>query len=1147
MGNMLVTTLPPFSLALALSTLFWTFGPLVLGEAFESPAMRIALSIVPLLFAGIVLGVLGWRKRKREAALVEAATAEDPATAAKRAAEGRIAEDEAKLKEKLTAALNKLKDAKAGKLYDLPWYVIIGPPGTGKTTALENSGLEFPLTDGGRLQGVGGTRDCDWWLTDQAVLLDTAGRYTTQDSDAVADKGAWERFLGLLKKSRPKMPLNGIIVAFSVDMIARLDPAARDGHARTVRSRIKELEKGLGQRLPIYLMITKSDLMPGFMEFFDDLDKAGREQVWGVTFPAAMPAEGAPALFPAEMKALLARLEERLLERLQTERGPQQRALLAGLPAQYAALEPALQAFLTAAFGGSRLDPAPFLRGVYFTSGTQEGSPLDRLAGAMSRSFGLDPRRPAAVMGQKGRAYFITRLLKDVIFREARLASGDQAAAKRRMIVQAAAWSVALLAVLGGGLWGWNASNAEAERAARIEAQLRTAEAAHGPLRFERVEDPDLAPVIGYLEAARPLPEAARGEVGLGLSQEDRLVQESQLAYRRVLSRVLLPRLIARLEGQIRSGLQRPDFLYEATRVYLMLGRQGPLDRSLVSEWFRLDWEQLYPGAVNQPGRDALMQHLTALLATDFPAYPVDGALVDAARRVISRVPLAERVLVRWRAMAGDARPWRPSDALGAAGQRYFARASGRPLTEGVPGAFTVEGLHRVLLPGLPRAVLEASSEAWVLGPEVGAGGDPRRLEADVLALYARDYIRQWDALLNDLVLPPFGSLNEAAEALNLLGAPNSPMRDVIRAIARQVSVGTPPDAPAAPDAAAAAAQSAAGGAAARLAAAVGARASSVEPVARVVEEHYRPLREAAGDPMETILRAVSDLYVQVARLANAPPGTVLPPSQGLDPGQRLLAEAARQPVPLGPWLSSLGQSTQRARAGGARAAISAAGQQQLAPLCRGLETRFPFRRTANAPDMPIDDFVRLFSPGGVLDRFFAEQIRPYADVTQNPWRPVAADGLEPPVNQDDLIQFQRAAVIRTAFFPSGSPGIGLGLRWTLAPRGLPVGATGATMEVEGQRIQIPPDGGNRPVEIVWPARSPVSLAVEPGGSPLAYDGPWAGLKLAFLNRLAQTRQPDQFTLQAGPLQFLLQAASSINPFGIAELRDFRCPALPPP
>jgi len=87
-------------------------------------------------------------------------------------------------------ALTTLKAAsgnKSGYLYDLPWYVIIGPPGAGKTTALVNSGLKFPLSRGttpAAVAGVGGTRYCDWWFTEEAVLIDTAGRYTYADSDA---------------------------------------------------------------------------------------------------------------------------------------------------------------------------------------------------------------------------------------------------------------------------------------------------------------------------------------------------------------------------------------------------------------------------------------------------------------------------------------------------------------------------------------------------------------------------------------------------------------------------------------------------------------------------------------------------------------------------------------------------------------------------------------------------------------------------------------------------------------------------------------------------------------------------------------------------------------------------------------------------
>ena len=104
------------------------------------------------------------------------------------------AEEVAAMRDKLTTALALLKKASGsrGYLYEQPWYAIIGPPGAGKTTALLNAGLSFPLAaemGQSAVAGVGGTRMCDWWFTESAVLIDTAGRYTTQDSDARGGQG----------------------------------------------------------------------------------------------------------------------------------------------------------------------------------------------------------------------------------------------------------------------------------------------------------------------------------------------------------------------------------------------------------------------------------------------------------------------------------------------------------------------------------------------------------------------------------------------------------------------------------------------------------------------------------------------------------------------------------------------------------------------------------------------------------------------------------------------------------------------------------------------------------------------------------------------------------------------------------------------
>ncbi|HYZ34059.1 MAG TPA: type VI secretion IcmF C-terminal domain-containing protein, partial [Crenalkalicoccus sp.] len=250
-------------------------------------------------------------------------------------------------------------------------------------------------------------------------------------------------------------------------------------------------------------------------------------------------------------------------------------------------------------------------------------------------------------------------------------------------------------------------------------------------------------------------------------------------------------------------------------------------------------------------------------------------------------------------------------------------------------------------------------------------------------------------------------------------------------------------------------------------------------------------------------------------------------------------------------WLRALGQSTAVQRAGGAKAAIAAAGGQALAPLCRGIEGRFPFRRDA-AQDLPVDDFSRLFGPGGALDLFFAQWVKPYVDTTQKPWRLIAAEGLQPPVTPGDVLQFQRAQAIRDAFFPGGL--LMGGLRFEILAQGMDPNAQGAILEVEGTRNEIPRGGAARPVPLSWPTRGNLTLSFEPASSagPLTLDGGWAAFKLMTgkTTSLAATSQPDRLraTVTQGDrsIVFELRTGSTVHPFGLKELQEFRCPALSP-
>jgi type VI secretion system protein ImpL len=251
-------------------------------------------------------------------------------------------------------------------LYELPWYVIIGPPGSGKTTLLSNSGLRFPLSE--RLgkndfRGVGGTRNCDWFFAEEAIFLDTAGRYATQDSHQPVDAAGWRGFLDLVKKYRPQRPINGVLVALSIADLLAQDEAARSHLAKAIRQRVLELYDVFSIQFPVYLLFTKCDLIAGFTDFFADLGQEERTQVWGETFPGGDPKQTKNHLahFDGHFGELLQRLQQQTLGRLQQERDLQRRALILNFPQQIALLKPAIMRFLLDTFDINRFEAAPWL------------------------------------------------------------------------------------------------------------------------------------------------------------------------------------------------------------------------------------------------------------------------------------------------------------------------------------------------------------------------------------------------------------------------------------------------------------------------------------------------------------------------------------------------------------------------------------------------------------------------------------------------------------------------------------------------------------------------------------------------------------------------------------------------------------------
>nr|WP_246883272.1 type VI secretion system membrane subunit TssM [Pseudomonas protegens] len=1147
---------------IALSLIIWFIGPLLEFLVPEGRRWALIIFIFALWIGYRVFCII--QARRHAAKVLQSLAADTPPDPDSVA----TAEELAALRQRMDEALALLKKAKLGgderrNLYELPWYVIIGPPGSGKTTALVNSGLHFPLAaqlGAGAVRGVGGTRNCDWWFTDQAVLLDTAGRYTTQDSHATVDKAAWLGFLDLLKTQRSRRPIDGAFVAISLSDLLLGSEAERAAHAAAIRLRIQELYTQLGVRFPIYLMLTKLDLVPGFMEFFDSLSKEERAQVWGMTFALDDGKSGNSPLahLPAELAALEQRLNERLVERLQQERDPARRDLIYGFPQQFAALKESLQSFLEGVFKPNAFEERVLLRGVYFTSGTQEGSPIDRLIGAMAQSMNLDRQHLARQTGT-GRSYFIEKLFSAVAFAERGLVGVNPKVERRRKWIArgALAGTVALVLVVST-LWiiSYRANQAYI---AQVDQRV-------GPVRQDvqnlSPAQRDVLAVLPLLNATRHLAGDAPGWAeGLGLYQGDMLEAESASVYRKLLVAVFAPRLMTRIEEQLHSG-GNSDFLYEGLKAYLMLADSEHYDPDFIKAWITLDWDHTLARDLPPEQRQALTGHLQALFEKHPPNARLDQRLIDDLRRQLQQLPVAQRVYDRVkRAKLPDGVPdFRLSEAGGRDAALVFTRKSGKPLSEPLSGLFTAKGYRQGFLLASLNQAGTLAEEQWVLGRDQADQQNVASLAADVRRLYFQDYLRQWDALLADIDFVPITSVAQAADVLRILSGPTSPLKKLLVAVAKETDLQQEERLLAAQG------QKVEGGVdqlKQRLGTLLGqeqsanpaAVASSEDPVSAHFAELNSLVSKGEGEPaaIDGLLADMNALYVQVSAMVGASGDALLgeAKNQASAAAARVSLTAERQPPVVQGLVKSVVGSTTNTMMGGVRNQLNAAWVSEVVNVYRqSLSGRYPMS-PGSSRDATLEDFGQFFGTGGVMDNYFRKYLQPYVNTSTTTWswQPGAAQklGISPGVLQT----FQRASNIRDAFFRS-SGGTQPAVRFELKPVAMDANISQFLLDLDGQQLSYD-HGPSRPVAMQWPnpgSIGVVRLSIMPpsatGRSGITLDGPWAWFRLLEQSDLTATNSPDRFNLRlrvdGASISYELRASSAFNPFKSRVLSGFSLP-----
>lgn len=1167
--------------------LVWFAFPLIgFGQArpFEPIWVRILMIGVVWFVVGLIYLLRFLKRRRAEKALEAELT------------EGAVEGDSEVLQEKMVDALAVLKKSSGSKsfLYDLPWYVIIGRPGAGKTTALVNSGLKFPLAEKGKghsQAGIGGTRNCDWMFTDEAVLIDTAGRYLSQDSDEEADAKSWQSFLQLLKRHRTNQPINGVILTISLADVMTSTEAEREAHADTMRKRLMEIHDTLKVDFPVYVLFTKADLISGFMEYFGSFSSSRRQKVWGHTFQTENRKKQTVREFGEEYDRLVARLSEEVTDRLNEEPDGINRIAIFGFPGQVAMLKNRLDEHLQSIFAHTRYKVNATLRGFYFSSGTQEGTPIDQVLGEMERAGGM----VAGGMSGHGKSFFLHDLLRKVIFAEAGWVSTDRRAVRRQKAMRIGGFAAAALAGLAMlGLWGWsfwqNRQLIRTAQAAIADYEL----AARDELSQSELRSFDVLEVLPYLDMLRNMPlgyaaEDASGSLTerFGLSQRDRLRDAARITYRQALERMFRSRLILRVEQEVEKDVAAGNVLdvYESLKTYKLLGGLAPApEDDFIRAWFREDWrDTLYPGPANATNRAALEAHLDAMLELDRaqePSFSLNGALVDNAEALLARMNVADQAysLIQGTVEFAPIEPFSIVNRAGRDADLVFETIDGAALEDQViPALYTYAGFHEFFIPQLTSISEALAAEQWLLGSyadDANLDEQVRRAAPILVQRYTDDWIAAWDAVIDNLKLRPMTADSPGYQALAAAAAARtSPILLLADEIAKETSLTQEFD------------EALLGGAAdgvlpnettalaerevvrnltgsqltikrfldsfndgkgqSRAGAAGGAqRLPGAEIEAHFEEWHLFVEGEPGTRQVDALLQSLSDIQ-RLLIVADAAPnqveGQLTPQIGALKQVQSRLPE--RVAAMVGDVIRDVERTGDTVKIGELSKRLN---QQVTLPCEQAIANSFPFASNASR-DVSIQQFSGLFAPNGIIDRFFLQELSPLVSIQNGryTWQGPLADKL----SNTTLKQFERAAAIRDAFFADGGGQANVAM--SVAPVSIHDSIRTVLLQINGQVINTSVSR-RAPVEIKWPGTAgtnSVTLQFLPElqgrQSTLDFPGAWGFLRFInagspkFVGPSMQTRH----VIGGRFVSYRFDVVASENPFNLSALFEFRCPS----
>jgi type VI secretion system protein ImpL len=1146
---------------LFLALVVWFIGPLIaFGDMrpLGSSSARLAMLLLLALVWGGVGFLMRTKRSSEEAALLAALRKQEEEATAK--SDRATAEAEAEIsafRDAAGRAMGLLRrghgDLFVSARYALPWYMVLGADGAGKTSLVRASGLTLPFEGDGAVE----TPSARFHISDQALLVEFSGRLT--GSEEPQARQLWLKALQHIRSLRSRQPVNGILVAVSVDELLAMLPEEAVAYATAIRQRLDEAVQRLRANAPVYIVVTKLDRIVGFEELFEDLTTEERAAAFGL--PIA-PDLGGDARGPAEaLNKGFAGLVERIMQRqfvcLQEEPDEMRRRRAFEFPAQFALLRERIQPFVQQLATQHRFGTATNMRGVFFVSCRQDGDNVDALAGSLAPVFGRSAAAlslaPDPVM-RRVRPFFLYGLFRKAILPEADLGGLTRpalAAARFKDLAINAVLCLAAFAALA--FWWFGFSDGRAYVAGvtgqTTAARGEIAEAVPGGTLSMRFE-----PVLAVLDRLAALSEAEPRGATFGLYSPDPVQGEARKAYDKALANLFFPFVWQYL----RQGLENPAtpaaLRFTQLKFYLMLTGERPPGRetaALLGPDFAANW-MLYDRSDAVDRRIA--EHFSELASVAIPAPAADVALIEKARADITNYSLARLAYDQALTLPDVAAMamWRPVDHMGLSGPEALARVSGASFFDGIEGIYTKNGLG-VMMRASAEAASTLADDLWVMGrPDTALDREREtgRIRDGLADLYRVTYMSRWDSLIADLGISGETDARRLADAVAIVAGNPSPAKELFVAIAAEVDL-----------------QDLSTTAASAVEALAAERLSQVTKTVRAprrvvnvpqsVSDHFRafrlavvPAAEGQQSQVDDMLAALEPLYRQLNHVAAG--GDVL--ELGAEP-QTILSQLTdrngKLPANLQPFFARILTQVGAVTGGSSRERLKEIWTSTILPLCTATTVgRYPFDRES-INDASLDDFSRLLGPQGAIAGFRDTYLKPYIDRTTKPWRWKSGQQFGLGFPDEVLAAFEKADDITTVFFAGQEkPNVD----FTVEVGKLDMTARAFLIDIGGKVASYthgPPAG----TQYLWPpenlvAGASMSMTPEVAGQRniLTEQGAWALFRLFDQGRKIEKNPTDvvtyQFRLGSRAVLMRLTAPATRNPFARDVLSPFACPTL---